>query len=61
MKTKVVQYVPRINFNVFKFSGSQRLSDFQTFFIFILIIIYIKGWDGGCDKVRRWWLFLFIF
>ena len=39
MKTKVVQHVPRIIFNVFKvfkfskFSGSQRLSDFQTFFI----------------------------
>ena len=46
MKTKVVQHVPRIIFNVFKvfkfssfqvfrfskFSGSQRLSDFQTFF-----------------------------
>ena len=46
MKTKVVQHVPRILFNVFKvfklssfqvfkfskFSGSQRLSDFQTFF-----------------------------
>ena len=46
MKTKVVQHVPRILFNVInvfklssfqvfkfsKFSGSQRLSDFQTFF-----------------------------
>ena len=46
MKTKVVQHVSRIIFNVFKvvkfsgfqvfkfskFSGSQRLSDFQTFF-----------------------------
>ena len=37
MKTKVVQHVPRIIFNVFKvfkfskFSGSQCLSDFQTF------------------------------
>ena len=39
MKTKVVQHVPRIIFNVFnvfkfsKFSGSQRLSDFQTFLV----------------------------
>ena len=42
MKTKVVQPVPRINlsylkFQIFKnfqiFSGSQLLSDFQTFFI----------------------------
>ena len=44
MKTKVVQYVPRIIFNVFKVSefsitlkhsdipGSQLLSDVQTFF-----------------------------
>ena len=38
MKTKVVQHVPRIIFNVFKvfefskFSGSQHLSDFQNFF-----------------------------
>ena len=35
MKTKVVQHVPRIIFNVFKvfkFSGSQCLSGFQKFF-----------------------------
>ena len=41
MKTKVVQHVPRINLSYFKFqifkffqifSGSQLLSDFQTFF-----------------------------
>ena len=44
MKTKVVQHVPRINLSYFKFkifkfsnfqsfSGSQLLSDFQTFFL----------------------------
>ena len=51
MKTKLVQHVPRIIFNIYKnfkfqiflkiskisknlnFSGSQRLSDFQTFFL----------------------------
>ena len=38
MKTKLVQHVPRINLSHFKFSnflifsGSQLLSDFQTFF-----------------------------
>ena len=39
MKTKLVQHVPRIIFNIYKIlkiskilnSGSQRLSDFQTF------------------------------
>ena len=55
MKTKVVQHVPRINLSYFKFqifnffqiffpnfqifSGSQLLSDFQTFFITALSIL----------------------
>ena len=40
IKTKVVEHVPRIIFNVLKvfnfskFSGSQRLSDFQKCFYF---------------------------
>ena len=52
MKPKVVQHVPRIIFHVFKvfrFSsfqkipGSQRLSDFQTFFQFQSLIFNLVG------------------
>ena len=57
MKTKIVQHVPRINLSYFKFqnfkfsnflnfkifSGSQLLSDFQTFF-FSILIFYWHSW-----------------
>ena len=77
MKTKVVQHVPRILFNVFKvfklssfqvfkfskFSGSQHLSDFQTFLagnqLYERSTHGTGCWCGCCQKNvwksdRRW-------
>ena len=68
MKTKIVQHVPRIIFNVFKvfkfssfqvfnfskFSGSQRPSDFQTFlFSYLHTKIVIKFEINYFLVVRR--------
>ena len=58
MKTKVVQHVPRINLSYFKFqifkffqifSGSQLLSDFQTFFWFNAYLTFF--WTPAFEQV----------